>query len=188
MNAPRSGASAAAPRFWGLAAEFETVEQLIGAAEKVRDAGFTRWDAHTPFPVHGLNDAMGLRMTRLPWLTFACGALGAATGLVLQYWTNAVDYPVIVSGKPFFGLPASIPVIFELTILFAALGTFVGMFAANGLPLLHHPVFRRPRLRRLTTDRFYIVIETADPRFDRKATGDLLASLGGAVEELETDE
>lgn len=179
----RAEATGGAP--WGLMAELETVNQVLTGAERVRDAGYTRWDVHTPFPVHGLNDAMGLRMTRLPWLTMAFGVTGCLTGLVMQWWMSAVDYPVIVSGKPLFSLPAFIPICFELTILFSAIGTFVSMIVANGLPKLYHPTFKSHRFRRATADRFYIVIETADPKFDPRRTRELLESLGGTVEELE---
>lgn len=117
--------------FKGLAAEFSQVPGLLAAAEKVRDEGFEHWDVHTPFPVHGLNDAMGLRMTRLPWVTMVCGATGCLAGLLMQWWMNAHDYQLIVSGKPMWSLPANIPVAFELTILFAAIGTFIGMLIGS---------------------------------------------------------
>jgi hypothetical protein len=173
-------------RLWGYIVEFETVDTLIGAAERVRDAGYTRWDAHTPFPLHGLNDAMGLRPTRLPWFVMACGVTGAAVGLALQYFTNAVDYPFLISGKPLFSLPANIPVMFELTILFAAIGAFVGMLAFNGLPELYHALFTQPRFRRVTADRFFISVEARDPQFDPRQTRELLEGLGGTVvEEVE---
>lgn len=174
------------PQLWGLAAEFSQVPALLLAAEKVRDAGFRNWDVHTPFPVHGLNDAMGLRMTRLPWVTLVCGATGALAGILMQWWMNAHDYPLLVSGKPLWSLPANIPVAFELTILFAALGTFIGMLAGNRLPELFHPLFRSQRFRRVTTDRFFIVIEAKDPRFDSQATREFLVSMGAQnVEALE---
>ena len=170
---------------WGVMVELETVEQVVAGAERVRDAGYTKWDVHTPFPVHGLNDAMGLRMTRLPWLTMACGTAGALTGLGMQWWMSAVDYPLIVSGKPLFSVPAFIPISFELTILFSALGTFLGMLVANGLPKLYHPTAKSRRFRRATSDRFYIVVEVADPKYDARRTRELLESLGGTVEALE---
>jgi len=166
--------------------EIETVDGLLAAAECVRDAGYTRWDAHSPFPVHGLNDAMGLRPTRLPWLVLTAGAIGVAFGLGLQYYTNAVDYKYIISGKPIFSLPANIPPTLELTILFAALAAFVGMIALNGLPQWYHALFTRPRFRRVTADRFFISIEATDPQFDPVRTRALLESLGGSViEEVE---
>jgi hypothetical protein len=174
------------PRLWGYLVEFETVPALVAAAERVRDAGYTRWDCHAPFPVHGLNDAMGLRPTRLPLLVFGAGLTGATVGLVLQYFTNAFDYKFIIAGKPFFSLPANIPVMFELTILFSALTAFAGMILLNGLPRWYHALFGNARFRRVTADRFFICIEATDARFEAAATREFLASLGGsAVEAVE---
>ncbi|MFH1466298.1 MAG: DUF3341 domain-containing protein [Pseudomonadota bacterium] len=171
---------------WGILAEFEDVPAILRAAAGVRDAGFTRWDAHTPFPVHGLNEAMGLQPTRLPWVVFGAGMSGALGALLLQWWTNAVDYPFNISGKPLFSLPADIPVMFEGTILLAAITAFVGMLVANGLPSWHHPAFRSPRFTRATDDRFFLTIEASDPRYDPDATRALLCSLGAlGVEDLE---
>jgi hypothetical protein len=174
------------PKTFGYLAEFEDVESFLSAARQVRDAGYTHWDAHTPFVVHGLDEAMGIRKTILPWLVFGAGATGCAVGLGLQYWTNAVDYPFLISGKPFFSLPANIPVVFELTILFAAITAMFGMLILNGLPKLYHPVLKSKRFRRSTTDRFFISIEADDPRFDPAATRELIESLSpAAIEELE---
>jgi len=157
------------------------VPSILAAAETVRDAGFTCWDAHTPFPVHGLSDAMGLRPTRLPWLVFGAGLAGASVGLALQYFTNAVDYRLIISGKPFFSLPANIPIVFELTILFSAVAAFLGMLVLNGLPQWYHALLGSRTFRRVTTDRFFISIAAQDPRFDRQETRALLASLPGVI-------
>jgi len=176
-------------RLFGLLAEFRTPEQLLEACRRIRDAGYSRWDAHTPFPVHGLEGAMGIRHTVLPWLVLCGGLTGAIGGLLLQWWTNAYDYPLIVSGKPLWSLPANIPVAFELTILSSAVTAFVGMFALNRLPRLSHPVFRSARFRRVTTDGFFVTIESEDPRFDIEGTEQFLRSLGAeAVEWLEDEE
>jgi hypothetical protein len=177
----------ASPKPWGLLAEFESVETLLRALEKVRDAGFQKFDAFAPFPIHGLDESMGIRMSRLPWLVAGGGATGAASGLLLQWWTNAFDYPLIISAKPLFGLPAAIPITFELTVLFSAIGAFIGMLAANRLPQLYHPVFPSQRFRqRATTDSFYIAIETGDPKYDPHETRAFLERLGARhVEELE---
>ncbi len=185
--ADRTVPSAAAPApTYGVLAEFDTVAALLAAARGVRDAGYRRWDAHSPFPVHGLDRAMGVRPTLLPWLVLGGGLAGAGGSLLLQWWTNAIDYPYVISGKPFFSLPANIPVIFESTVLLAALTAFFGMLALNRLPELYHPVFKSDRFRRVTSDRFFIVIEAADPRFDPQRTPALLRSLGAtAVEVLE---
>ncbi len=173
-------------RLWGYLVEFDAPAALLAAARRVRDAGYTRWDAYTPFPVHGLNDAMGLRPTRLPWLVFGAGLAGALVGLGLQYFTNAFDYKMLISGKPFFSLPANIPVIFELTILFAAVTAFAGMIVLNGLPAWYHALFSRRAFRRTTADRFFISVEADDPKFDVTETKAFLAALGGgAVETVE---
>jgi len=164
---------------WGLLAEFPDADALAHAAARVRDAGYVRWDAYTPFPVHGLDDAMGVRPTRIPWLVFFAGATGCLGGILMQWWMNAIDYPIIISGKPFFSLPANIPVAFELTILLAALTAFIAMLVANGLPRFHHPLFAQERFRRTTTDAFFIAIEAKDPRFDIEETDRLLRGAGG---------
>lgn len=167
--------------------EFADVDSLVAACARVRDEGFKRWDAFTPFPVHGMDDAMGIRMTRLPWLSLAGGLAGATAGLLLQWYTNVYDYPFMVSGKPFFSLPANIPVIFELTVLFAALCTFIGMFVFNRLPSLYHPLFSSERFLKVTDDRFFIVVEAGDPLFDPAKTKEFLASLGGEPVEAVED-
>lgn len=173
-NRPTTGGS-----LWGFVAEYETVPAVLAAAERVRDAGYTYFDVHTPIPIHGLDEAMGIRVSRLPWVVLGGGATGASLGLALQWWTNAVDYPFIISAKPYFGLPAAIPVTFELTVLLAAIGAFVGMLVANGLPQLYHPLFRVDRFRRATNDRFFLSVEARDPRFDPRLTRQLLEATGG---------
>ncbi len=170
----------------GLLAEFETAPAVVAAARTVRDAGYRRWDVHSPFPIHGIDEAMGLRPTMLPWIVLASGVAGTVTGLLLAWWTNAIDYPYFVSGKPLFSLPAFMPVIFETTVLAAAFGAVLGMFGLNLLPMLYNPLFRHERFRRVTNDRFFIVIDASDPSFDLAATRGLLESCGAtAVEEVE---
>jgi hypothetical protein len=171
-----SAAPGVAGTLWGVLAEYATPHELVEAAARVRDAGYTRWDAHTPFPVHGLDAAMGIKPTRLPWLVLGAGIAGGGCGLLMQWWMNAIDYPIIISGKPFNSLPADVPVTFELTVLLASLAAFVGMLIANGLPRYHQPVFARPEFRRATTDGFFLAVEAADPKFDRAATEALLRS------------
>ena len=161
-------------KLWGLLAEFASPQDLVRAAARVRDAGYTKWDAHTPFPVHGLDGAMGIQTTRLPFFVLGAGIVGTASGLLMQWWMNAIDYPLIISGKPFNSLPASIPVTFELTVLLASLTAFLGMLALNQLPRFNHPLFRNSAFRRVTNNAFFLVIEAADPRFDREKTEQLL--------------
>ena len=179
---------------YGLMAEFAGVDELLRAAKAVRDAGYTRWDVHSPFPVHGMDAAMGLRATKLPLIVFIMGVSGTLGGLFLVWWTNATDFAVphalrgyqyIISGKPIFSLPANIPVIFETTVLLAALGAVFGMLLMNGLRRLYHPLLARERFRRVTNDRFFISIEAADPLFDQAATAGMLLGLKAAhVEEV----
>lgn len=173
---------------YGFLVEFDDAHKLVDGCARVRDAGYTRWDAHTPFPLHGMDAAMGIRGTRLPWLVLAGGTTGFGLALLMIWWMNAVDYPLNISGKPLFGLPAAIPVAFELTVLFSAFAAFLGMWIRNGLPRLHHPLLRHEQFLRTTSDRFYIVVERSDPRFDPDATRSLLESLGGlAVTEVQEE-
>ncbi len=118
----------------GILAEFADPDTLVSAARSVREAGLKRWDSHSPFPVHGIDGAMGIRPTILPWLVLGAGITGALVALLMQWWTNTVDYPMNISGKPLFSLPANIPVTFELIILFSALTAFFGVLVLNGLP------------------------------------------------------
>jgi hypothetical protein len=168
---------------YGLLARFENVDDFVSAAKRVREAGYRDWDAHSPFPVHGMDDAMGIRGTRLPWIVLVGGATGLALALLMQWFMNVRDYPYIISGKPIFSLPANIPVTFELTVLLASIATVFGMLILNRLPLWAHPLLRHDGFRRATADRFYIVIEARDPRFEAGATRDFLASLDGAAVE-----
>lgn len=170
-------------QLYGLLTEFESASQLMQAVEKTRDEGFRNWDVHTPFPVHGMDDAMGIRGTRLPFLVLASGATGLGLATLMQWWMNAVDYPFIISGKPLFGIPANVPIMFELTVLFSAFAAFFGMWILNGLPRWYHPLFTNHRFRRATQDRYFIVVEAKDPKFDPVKTRDFLASLGGTVVE-----
>ena len=183
MSGPTLAATGDAPRLWGLLAEFDTVDGLLAAAAQVRRAGFTRFDAHSPVPVHGIDEAMDIKMSRLPWVVAGGGATGALGGLLMQWWMNAHDYPLLVSGKPLFGLPAAIPVTFELTVLLGALGAVGGLIFVTGFPRLHHPLFASDRFRRATSDRFFLSIEAADPRFAEARA--LLAETGAVhVEEI----
>src|SRR6056297_760070 len=162
----------------GIVAEYTSVDSLLAACRRVRDAGYTKTDAFTPFPVHGIDVALGIKPTSLPWIVLVCGLIGTATALAMQIWMNAIDYPYIISGKPFISLPAFIPVAFELTILFASFGAFFGMWALNRLPRFSNPVFTDPRFDRVTDDRFFLYIESSDDRFDRAGVEKLFADTG----------
>lgn len=158
----------------GILAEYDTPTAVVKASKKVRDAGFTRWDTYTPFPIHGIDDAMGIKMTKLPNFVICAALTGLATAIWLQWWTNAVDYPWIVSGKPFWSWPANVPIMFELTVLFSAFATLGGMIALNNLPLPSHPLDLKERFRRVTDDKFFLLIEARDPKFDEADVKKLL--------------
>lgn len=157
------------PVLAAIIAEFPSAAAVLSAAKKIRAGGWTQWDVHSPFPIHGIDDVIGIRATRLPWITLVAGCTGVMAGLVMQWWMNAVDYPFLISGKPLFGLPAAIPVTFELMILFAAISTLLGMLLLNGLPRFSNPLFQSDRFLRVTSDRFFICISAGDPQFDRDA-------------------
>ena len=172
---------------YGLLAEFSSARELYHACERVRDAGYSRWDAHSPFPVHGLERAMGLRPSRLPWIVFFMAMTGMGGAFLLQSWIHAVDYPLVISGKPFLSWQAFIPVTFEATILFGALGAVLGMLHLNRLPRHHHPLFRSERFERVTDDKFFISVEVSDPRYDADKTRHLLEDAGATHVELIAD-
>lgn len=171
----------------GILAEYRDVNAIMKAAAGVRQAGFTRWDVYSPFPIHGIDAVMGIKPTILPWLVLGGGLTGLATAFGLQWFCNAFDYPFLISGKPFISLPAFIPVMFELTVLFSALTAVFGMLMLNGLPLHYNPLLKSERFRRVTTDRFFIAIDASDPKFEEADTTELLKSLGSIVVERVED-
>lgn len=169
---------------FGVLAEFDSPRSLHRACGLVRDAGYTRWDAHTPFPIHGLERAMGLRESRLGWVVLGMALAGTAGAMLMQWWVSVRAYPLVISGKPFFSWQAFIPVTFELAILGGALGAIFGMFAFNGLPMWFHPLFQSSSFERVTNDRFFISIEAADPRFDREGSQKFLRDIGATRVEV----
>ncbi len=167
-----------APALYGLMAEFETPTALVEAAESARLAGYREMDAYSPIPIEELSEALGLRRTRLPILVLLGGLIGGAGGYGLEYWSQAIAYPMNIGGRPYHSWPHFIPVTFETTVLGAALTAFVGMWALNKLPQPYHPVFNVPEfVARASQDRFFLVIETTDPRFDRHSTWKFLEGL-----------
>ena len=166
------------PQFYGVVAEFREPETVIHAAEQARAAGYTKLDAYTPFPVHGLAQALGFRRNILPFLVFLGGMAGVVAGFGLQFWAATIAYPMNIGGRPLNSWPAFIPVTFEMGILLAAFTAVFGMIALNGLPMPYHPVFNVERFKRASQDRFFLAIEASDPRFDREATKSFLKSLG----------
>ncbi len=164
---------------YGLVAAFDTTPDFYHACEQVRDAGFSQWDALTSFPIHGLDAAMGIRRSKVPRFSLAGGLTGFCTGMSLIWWTGAYEYPLIVGGKPYFSPMFAFPISYELTILFTAFATISGMFFLNKLPMHYHPVMKAPQFVRAMDDRFYIVIEANDPKFNPAQTRSLLEQIGG---------
>ncbi len=163
----------------GYLAAFDTPAEIMHAAERVRDAGFQRWDVHTPFPVHGMDSAMGLKRSRVQRFTLIGGITGFTTGMLMIFFMNAFDYPLIVGGKPLFSPMFAFPVSYELTILLSAFGTLGGMFLLNRLPMHYHPVMKAADWARATDDRFFIAIDSEDPKFDLIRTRAFLREIGG---------
>ena len=177
-HAPAStSAKATADRLHGLMAEFDSPTALVEAATRARLDGYRQMDAYSPIPIHELDEALGLKRTRLPRLVLLGGILGGLGGFSLQAWASSVAYPMNVGGRPFISWPQFIPVTFETTVLGAALTCFVGMWALNRLPMPYHPVFNVPRFALASRNRFFLVIEATDPMFALDATRDFLLSL-----------
>ncbi len=163
---------------YGLMAEFASASDLVAAARRVREAGYVRTDAYSPYPIEEVVEALGVQHTRMPLVVLVGGILGCVGGFFMQYYTAAVSYPLNVGGRPYLSWPAFIPITFECTVLVAGLFAVLGMLALNGLPMPHHPVFNVPRFARVTRDRFFLCIEARDPRFERMATEEFLRGLG----------
>lgn len=169
---------------YGVVAEFDNPEDLVVAALRASESGFTKMDAYTPFPVDGLAQALGMNDVRVKWVIFVGGLLGLAGGMGLMYYVSVVDYPLNVGGRPFFSWPAFIPVAFECTVLIAAFGAVFGMLGLNGLPKPYHPIFDASNFERASQDRFFLCIEADDPQFDEAE--DFLSDVGAvAVTEVE---
>jgi len=163
---------------YGLIAEFPTPADAMHAAEKVRDAGYKHWDVFTPYPVHGMDKAMGLKSSNVGWFSFIGGVIGYTSGMIMIWWMNAYDYPILIGGKPMFSPYGAFPPSYELTILLGSFGALFGMLFLNRLPKLHHPLLKHKRFALATHDRFFLVIETTDPKFSAAETRKLFESAG----------
>ncbi|MFB6274249.1 MAG: DUF3341 domain-containing protein [Salinibacter sp.] len=178
-----------ADQVYGLLAEFPDPGALLHAAEEVREEGYDHFDTHSPFPIHGMDEAMGLgNAVGVGFLTFGGGVTGLVIAYLLQWWTAAVDYPINISGKPFFAFWSSVPIMFELTVLFAAFGAVAGMLVLNGLPRPYNPLFYSDRFKGATDDRFFLHVAASDEQFDVEATAALLQGLGARHIELVKDD
>ena len=162
---------------YGLMAEFDNPTDLVTAATRARLEGYTAMDAYSPMPIEELNEAIGVRKSKLPLIVLLGGIFGGLGGYGLEYWTQAIAYPMNIGGRPYHSWPHFIPVTFETTILGASLAAVVGMLALNKLPMPYHPVFNVKAFERASRDRFFLCIEAADPLFDRRATTEFLTSL-----------
>jgi len=162
---------------YGIMAEFDSATELVDAANKIREAGYTKTDAFSPFPLHEIDEALGIKRSILPYLIFGGGITGLLLGLGLVYFVHVIDYPIIVGGRPNFSLPSFIPPMYELTILFSAATAVFGMLFLNGLPSPYHPVFNVPRFALATREKFFLLIEAADPKYDYDSTRSLMESL-----------
>ena len=163
---------------YGLVAEFESPTALVEAANRAREAGYRKMDAYSPFPIEDLHHALGLRDTKLPWIVLGGGLTGALAGYGLQYWASTIAYPINVGGRPLHSWPSFIVPTFETTILFAAGAAVLGMILLNGLPMPYHPIFNAKRFAMASRDRFFLCIESKDPKFDQTTTRRFLESLG----------
>ena len=161
----------------GLMAEFDDPTSLVAAAERAHREGYRSMDAYSPFPIEELHEALGSHHTRLPLIVLVGGLCGCVGGYALQYWSSVIEYPMNIGGKPLHSWPAFIPVTFECTILAAALSCVLGMLALNGLPMPYHPVFNLPRFALASRNRFFLCIESTDPKFDLEATRRFLETL-----------
>jgi hypothetical protein len=170
----------------GYIARFDTPSAVMHAAELVRDAGYKQWDVITPFPIHGMDSAMGIRRSKVPRFTLAGGVTGITTGMLGIFAMNGWDYKLVVGGKPMFSPMFAFPVSYELTILLAAFGTIAGIFLLNRLPMHYHPVLKYDQVHRATDDAFFVVLEAMDPKFTQDGARKLLQQAGAqTIEALE---
>jgi len=165
------------PRLYGLLAEFESAESLLAATQKTYDSGYRKIDATSPYPVEGLAESLGFRRNRVPLLVLLGGLLGGMGGYAMQYFLSAIYYPVNIGGRPLNSAPAFMVITFELTVLGASLAAVLGMLALNGLPMPYHPLFNTKSFQLASRDRFFLVIESGDSRYEEEATRSFLESL-----------
>ena len=163
---------------FGFLAEFDGPDELLAAAKRTHAAGYRYVEAYSPFPVHGLAEAIGFERTRLPLVVLIGGIVGGIAGYALQYWASVIEYPLNIGGRPYHSWPSFIPATFETTVLFAALAAVLGMLALNGLPMPWHPLFAVPRFSHASSDAFFLCIQARDPKFSIEETRRFLEGLG----------
>jgi hypothetical protein len=162
-----------------ILAEFENPAQLLAAAEQLRDAGYKEFDCHSPFPIHGMDEAMGLKRSPLGWIVGCVAFVALFAGFTLEWWTSAVDYPLVISGKPYFSYQAYGPVAFAIMVLSSAFTALFGMLALNKLPMLYHKIFDSDKILKINNDGFVVSVTTDDPKYDAANTRKFLESIGG---------
>jgi hypothetical protein len=171
-------------KHYGVVTHFETPEDLLRAIRTARTAGYSKMEAYTPFPIHGIDEALGEGRSPLGRIVMGCALVGIVAAVALQWWTGAVDYPLVIAGKPLFAVEPSVPIIFELGVLLSAFGAVLGMLGLNKLPQFYHPVFNYAQYRRATDDRFLLAVEASDSQFNADEVKTLLESLGGQDTEV----
>ncbi len=170
---------------FGVAAEFNSVDSLMAAVLRSRAEGYTKLETYTPFPIHGMDEALGSKPSVLGYIVIAIGLCGTATAIALTWWVGTVAYPLVIGGKPLWAVEFTLPIIFELTILFSAFAAVFGMFHLNRLPQFYHAMFNYSQFTKISDDSFVLVIESADPKFNAERATKFLSSIGGsAVEEV----
>jgi hypothetical protein len=173
---------------FGMVAEFEEPNALLAAAHRARHEGYTHVEAYSPFPIHGMAEALGnFDDWRVPWFGFFGGILGCCLGFLGLYYVNVVDYPMNVGGKPLLSWPQFMPVTYECTILFSAGTTFLSCWALNGLPKYYHPINNAKNFDRASQDRFFLLIEKTDPHYDSEETGSFMRLLNGVTNVSEVE-
>ena len=165
------------PATYGLMAEFDNPSDAVAAARRVHEEGYTKIDAFSPYPVEELSEAIGVHRTHMSLIVLIGGILGGTLGYLMQFYLHTIYYPINVGGKPFHSWPAFIPITFEMTVLGAGLFAVFGMLAMNGLPEPYHPVFNAPNFALASRDRFFVLVESTDPKFDRERTAEFLRTL-----------
>jgi hypothetical protein len=174
-------------KIYGILAEFDSPAAILHAAEKVRDAGYSRWDVFTPFPIHGMDKVMSLKNSLVGWVSLFMGGGAFISVVGLIWFSNAFDYPLIVGGKPMFSVPMTFVPSYIMMIMGAAVGALIGMLAFNELPRFHHPLFNSKRFALVSRDKFMLLVGSTDPKFSETETRKLLESTGGAHIEIIED-
>jgi hypothetical protein len=175
------------PAVYGVVAEFGSPEELLEGVRAARALGYGKMDAFTPFPIHGIDEAMGVDRSRLGWIVAGGGVLGAILAFLMQWWTGSVASPLVIAGKPLFAFEFGLPIIFEAAVLLAAFGAVLGMLALNGLPRFYHPVFKHSRFDRAADDKFLLALESNGANFDAEQAAEILKSAGGKHVEVVTE-